>query len=158
MSTWSTPHISKIYEALTAIADNRITLINGGNEARCYSSSKGKFYNVVYDPNTNSIMSDDNTAYYTGAVSYPMIALLMLKGVINYDNSLLSPLSNIVWKDIMTKYKNDYDKGITHVLKDLEKAGHDIKPIKSKIERIYQQAIRIRLKTLGRKLRPPKAY
>jgi hypothetical protein len=58
----------------------------------------------------------------------------------------------------MGKYKNDYDKGISHVLRDLEKAGKDTKSIQSKIDSIYQRSIRIRLKTLGRKLRPPKAY
>ena len=81
---WKKAHISKIYEALTAIADGRIELIST-NKARCFSSSKGKFYEVEFDPQTNGIMSNDNTAYYTDSVSYPMIALLMLKGKITYD-------------------------------------------------------------------------
>ena len=59
---WKKPRISKIYEALTAIADGRIELVSE-NKARCYSSSKGKFYEIEYDPETDSIMSNDNTAY-----------------------------------------------------------------------------------------------
>lgn len=157
MTTWLPPHISKIYEAITAIADQRIELV-GENEARITSSSRGKYYTITYDPTTNSIMSNDNTAYYTGSVSYPMIALLMLKGVIDYDKSLLTPLSNIVWKDIMQKYKNDYDQGIAHVLADLAGKGIDIEEIKSKIALIYEQAITLKLNYLGKKIAPPKAY
>ena len=157
MTTWLTPHISKIYEALTAIADKRIELVSD-NEARITSSSRGKFYTITYDPTTNSIMSNDNTAYYTGSVSYPMLALLMLKGAINYDKSLLKPLSNIVWKDIMQKYKNDYDKGIEHVLRNLSEQGVDAEEIKAKIDPIYQQALSLQLNYLGSKTRPPNAY
>lgn len=157
MTTWLPPHISKIYEALTAIADKRIELV-GDNEARITSSSRGKFYTITYNPTTNSIMSNDNTAYYTGSVSYPMIALLMLKGVINYDQSLLSPLSNIVWKDIMQMYKNDYDKGIKHVLQDLSQRGVGTAQIEDKIKPIYQQALSLNLNYLGSKTRPPSAY
>jgi hypothetical protein len=157
MTIWLPPHISKIYEALTAIADKRIELVSE-NEARITSSSRGKFYTITYDPTTNSIMSNDNTAYYTGSVSYPMIALLMLKGIITYDQSLLSPLSNIVWKDIMQKYKNDYDKGIEHVLSDLAGKGIDVIDIKIKISPIYQQASSLTLNYLGKKVLPPKAY
>jgi hypothetical protein len=157
MTTWLTPHISKIYEAITAIADERIELISD-NEARIWSSSRGKFYTITYDPTSNSIMSNDNTAYYTDSVSYPMIALLMLKGIINYDRSLLAPLSKIVWKDIMTKFKNDYDKGIEHALQQLASKGYDSEEIKSKIMPIYVQTCTLTLHYLGKKIRPPKAY
>lgn len=157
MTVWLPPHISKIYEALTAIADNRIEMV-GENEAKITSSSRGKFYTITYDPTTSSIMSNDNTAYYTGSISYPMIALLMLKGVINYDKSLLAPLSNIVWKDVMQKYKNDYDKGIEHVLNDLSVKGINIEEMKVKIIPIYDQALSLKLNYLGKKIMPPKAY
>lgn len=157
MTTWLPPHISKIYEALTAIADKRIELINE-NEAHITSSSRGKFYTITYDPSTSSIMSNDNTAYYTGSVSYPMIALLMLNGVIAYDKSLLSPFSNIIWKDIMTKHKNDYDKGIEEVLSMLATKGINVEEIKNKIMIIYQQACSITLNYLGTKTKPPTGY
>ena len=45
---WKKPHISKIYEALTVIADNRMKI--NGNKAKCYLSSSDKFYDVKYDP------------------------------------------------------------------------------------------------------------
>ncbi|NTU46319.1 hypothetical protein HGA88_01705 [Candidatus Roizmanbacteria bacterium] len=154
---WHQPHISKIYEALTAITDKRIEMVSE-NEARCYSSSRGKYYTITYDSKTNAIMSNDNTAYFTGAISYPMIAFLMLKGIVPYNQALLSPLSNIVWKDIMQKHKNNYDKGIAEVLEQLAQKGIDTAEIQAKIHLIFQQVCSLSLVQLGQKIFPPKAY
>jgi len=157
MKTWLPPHISKIYEALTAIADDRIKLMSD-NSASVTSSSRGKSYTVAFDPQTNSITSNDNTAFYTGSVSYPMVALLMYKGIVNYNHSLLSPLSNIVWKDIMQKYKNDYDKGIEYVLSELSTKEIDIIEIRLEIDAIYKKVCALKLKKLQPRLPPPLAY
>lgn len=121
---YSPPHISKVYEALTAIADKRYELISD-TALKLSSSSRGKYYTVTYDPQIKQIMSNDNTAYYTHSVSYPMLTLLMLRGDLPYDQDLLIPLSNILWKDIMTKHKNNYDAGIVEVLAVLKARGID---------------------------------
>ncbi|MBP9702230.1 hypothetical protein KBD69_00945 [Candidatus Woesebacteria bacterium] len=154
---YAAPHISKIYEALTAIADKRYELVSD-TELKLFSSSRGKFYTVKYDPHTMQIMSNDNTAYYTHSISYPMLTLLMLRGDLPYDHSLLSPLSNIVWKDIMTKHKNDYDAGIKEVVTSLESQGINIDDLSSKIELIYNQACSLTLSPLGPRQLPPRAY
>lgn len=154
---WKQPHISKIYEALTAIADSRIEL-DGENKAKCFSSSKGKFYEVEYDSKITSIMSNDNTAYYTDSVSYPMIALLMLKGKITYNEKLLGMLKGIYWKDINQKFKNEYDKAIEFVLADLQTKGVDINFIQSEVDKIYKIACNLSLNYLGEKRKPPVAY
>lgn len=154
---WQKPHISKIYEALTAIADSRIELV-GENSARCYSSSRGKFYEVHYDPTTESVMSNDNTAYYTDAVSYPMLALLMVKGKIHYNQKLLGMLEGIHWKDVNQKFKNDYDQAIEHVLADLEAKGVEVDFVRSEVLKIYEVAANVKLNRLGNKIKPPEAY
>lgn len=155
---WQKPHISKIYEALTAIADgDRIELV-GDNKARCYSSSRGKFYEIEFDLENNSMMSNDNTAYYTDSISYPMVAVLMLKDKLKYDTKLLELLKGIVWKDIMQKFKNDYDKGIEFVLNDLKNKSIDTTYIKSEIDSIYTEVCKLEIKQLGSKKIPPKAY
>lgn len=161
MNTWAKPHISKVPEALTAIADGRIEM--DGNHAKCYSSSKGKFYEIDYDPETNSIMSNDNTAFFTGAVSYPMIAVLMLKGKLEYDPKLLDVFKGIVWKDIISKLpknkgKNDYDKAVEVVLEQLGNKGEDVDEIRKQIIEIHEAACRMDLKLLGKKRFPPKGY
>lgn len=154
---YSPPHISKVYEALTAIADKRYELVSD-TELKLFSSSRGKFYTVTYDPSTRQIMSNDNTAYYTHSISYPMITLLMLRGDLAYDTSLLAPLSNIIWKDIMTKHKNNYDAGIVEVLADLKSRGIDTDSLQAKINSIYTVACSLTLSPLGKRQLPPKAY
>lgn len=46
---YSPPHISKIYEAITAIADKRYELVSD-TELKLFSSSRGKFYTVNTTP------------------------------------------------------------------------------------------------------------
>lgn len=154
---YSPPHLSKIYEALTAIADKRYELVSD-TELKLFSSSRGKYYTVTYSPETKEIMSNDNTAYYTHSISYPMLTLLMLRGDLVYDASLLAPLSNIIWKDIMTKHKNDYDAGIAEVLANLNNRGVNIESLQSKINAIYTTACSLVLTPLGKRRLPPNAY
>ena len=154
---YSPPNISKVYEAVTAIADKRYELVSD-TELKLFSSSRGKFYTVKYDPSTKAIMSNDNTAYYTHSVSYPMLTLLMLRGDLPYDQDLLTPLSNIIWKDIMTKHKNNYDAGIAEVLADLNDRGIDTDSLQAKINSIYSVACSLTLTPLGKRVLPPKAY
>lgn len=154
---YGAPHISKVYEALTAIADKRYELISD-TQLKLHSSSRGKYYTITYDPQTKQIMSNDNTAYYTHSISYPMLTLLMLREDLHYDQSLLTPLNGIVWKDIMTKHKNDYDAGITEVLGLLKEKGVDIDQLQLKVAKIYIQACSLTLRPLGPRQVPPKAY
>jgi hypothetical protein len=154
---WEKPHISKIYEALTAIADERIELIDK-NHAKCYSSSKGKYYEIEFDPKTNSISSNDNTAFYTGSISYPMIAYFMLIGKISYDKDLISIMKGIHWKDINQKFKNNYDKAIESILNQLSEDGHDVEKVESAIQEIYEDVSRLQLIGPDIKKQPPVGY
>lgn len=153
---WKKPHISKIYEALSAIADGRIEV--KGNRAKCYSLSSENFYDIEYDPINGGIMSNDNSAYYTFALSYPMIAYLMLIGKIPYNEKLVEILPNICWKDIDQGFKNDYDKSIKFVLGELKREGQDVDFIRAEIKKIYDFVCGLQIKTLGKLQRPPKGY
>ncbi|HAM37712.1 TPA: hypothetical protein DCP42_03295 [Patescibacteria group bacterium] len=147
-----------VYEALSAIADERITLNENRDGAKCISTSKGKFYTISYDSQTKSIMSNDNMAYYNSRISYPMIAFLMLNGEIEYGYWILNDLKGIYWKQINQKFKNDFMKAVDFVLVDLDKQGKDIELIKKEIERIYKQVRNLKLEMLGEKTFPPQAY
>ena len=70
------PPIEKIYEAYSAIADNRIALHE--NYAAVLSSDKSKEYTVGW--NGNVYTSDDNATYWQGYAGYPVIAVLMEAG------------------------------------------------------------------------------
>lgn len=151
---WKRPHISKVYEALTAIADERIE-IDSPNHARCYSSSLNKFYDITWDFECDSIMSNDNSAYFTDSLSYPMIAVLLLKNKIAYNKKALYLLRNIHWKKINQQHKNNYDKAIESVLKELEVDGVNVLWLKKEIEKIHIAVCDLPLKQLGQKQQPP---
>lgn len=157
-SKWLEPkdeHI--VYEALSAIADGRFEL-TGESSAKCTSTSRGKFYTVNYDPDTNQIMSDDNMAYYRGEVSYPMVAMLLAIDAFEYDHTILDALKGIAWKDINQRNKNDYMKSVGEVLRDLEEKGVKIEIIENEVKRIFTWITGLELKYLGNKVVPPKAY
>jgi hypothetical protein len=146
-----------VHEALSALADGRFELIDENN-AKCTSTSQGKFYSVKYDPKTHSIMSNDNMAYYRDEISYPMVAMLLKKGEIEFDQEILVYLKNIKWKDINQKNKNDYMKSVNEVLGYLEAQGVDIELISNEVDRIFEFIMKLNLNKLGDKVPPPNAY
>lgn len=155
---WNPPknnHI--IYEALSAIADNRLIFIDS-NKAQCISTSHGKHYDIEYDLTNMAIMSNDNMAYYVNEVSYPMVAILLEKGKINYDRKILEYLKDIHWKDINQRFKNDYMKSVNFVLSSLAQNNVDIEYIKREVNNIWKQLINLKLTILGNKKLPPNVY
>ena len=103
---WGSPPDIKIYEALGAVADGRVEM--NGTTAKVNSSSGGKFYDVEYDPSAGAIMTNDNGSYWKGYLGYPAIAFLMLSGTLPYDSGMGELVKGIAWKDVNTKFKNDF--------------------------------------------------
>ena len=151
---WKKPHISKIYEALTVIADGRMEIT--GNKAKCYLANSNKFYDVEYDPVNGGIMSNDGAAFYTYVLSYPMIAYLMMIGKIPYQEKLLEILKDICWEELNKKFKNDYDKTIKLVLGELKSEGEDVDFVRREIDKIYNLVCKMEIKTFGKLQRPIK--
>ena len=149
---WKKPHISRVYEALTALADGRIELV--GNGARCFSKSGEKVFDIKYDPNIGSIMSNDNVAYFAHSISYPMIGYLLLSGRVQFDRKLLELLPNIYWEDIFQKYKNDYDKSLKFVMIELKNNGDDVDYISGEVRKVYDIICGMKIKTFGELQKP----
>lgn len=123
------PPIEKVFEAWTAIADNRVTM--GEHHADVSSSDGTKGYTVKFDGNTYS--SDDNATYWRGYAGYPVLAVLILKGVLPYDRQQAELWRGVNWKEINTRYKNDYAKAVEEVaalrhinLNGSYKAAHEV--------------------------------
>lgn len=155
---WKSPrdrHI--IYEALSAIADNRFEHIDE-KSSKCTSTSRGKFYTVVFDRASMSMMSNDNMAFYNDELSYPMVAMLLTREVLHYDTSIVEHLKGIKWKDLNQANKNDYMKSVMEVLKALKEKGIDIERIDNEASRIFEEVKKLKLSCLGTKASPPKAY
>lgn len=117
------PPIEKVYEAWTAIADNRVTLHN--DYANVSSSDGSKGYVVNFDGDQYS--SDDNATFWQGYPGYPVIAVLMLQGKVPYDATEAELWKDINWTSLNKEYKNRYAEAVKSVGKlrgiDLEKSS-----------------------------------
>jgi hypothetical protein len=153
---WGIPPIIKIYEALGTVADDRIE-INGLN-AKVYSSSRKKYYSIKYDPETNSIMANDNASYYIGYLGYPSIAFLMKIGELDFSEKYSKALEGIRWKDINVKFKNDFSKTQKYVDDILVSKGVDLILFHTYLDAVLNQIKSKDLNLLGEKEMPPKGY
>ena len=156
MSVWKQPHISKTYEAIGGIGDDRIEVT--GNAAKVYSSSRGKYYEVEWGPATQTISSNDNSSYWVGELGYPSIMLLIKLGVIDCDKSLFEILRGFTWKDINQKYKNKFDKTVEEVRDMLEQRGVDMTDFDAKLNHVVDQVNALKLIKPATKKRPPAGY
>ena len=153
---WKLPPKIKIYEALGSIADGRVHI--NGDTAKVYSSSGNKYYEVKYDPEANSITANDNGSYWKGYLGYPLIAFLLLKGVIEYRQEDTEALRGIAWKDINTKFKNDFNKTIEHIHQKLKEKNINVQGLVKSVGEIYQQLKDKEFKKLGLTAKPPEGY
>lgn len=152
--TWKHPHISKIYEALSTIADNRMEIT--GNTAKSFSTSRNKFYEIEYDPIANQIMCNDNSSYFKGELGYPAIAFLMKVEKLSFDQKIADLLKGILWKDINQKFKNNFDKAVESVM--IEKTEKDRKVIEEFVRKVDKEITELNIGMLGKNKFPPAGY
>lgn len=156
MKTWKLPPKMKILEALGCLGDGRIVV--NDNTARVQSSSGNKWYNVSYDSVGNAIMSNDNGSYWQGYLGYPAIAFLMHNKIINHDTKYAKVLAGIHWKDLNTRFKNDYTKTESEIKNIVTKRGILDVELSMAVDDIYKQIKALSLKELGKRLKPPRDY
>jgi hypothetical protein len=153
---WKQPSPIKIYEALGTLGDNRIEI--EGNTAKVYSSSRGKFYTVTYNPAAQEIMSNDNAAYWQGTLGYPAIAFLLKQNILSYNPTYADALKGIAWKDINTQFKNNFEKTVAYVHDLVAKKGIDVEQLQNEIATISSQIEALALSYHGTKTKPPEGY
>ncbi len=151
---WKMPPKIKIYEALGAIADDRVEL--NGETARVESSDGSKKYDVIYSNVDNSIMSNDNGSYWQGYLGYPSIAFLMIRNKLDYNNEYANALRNIKWKQINVRNNNDFAKTINEIDKIIEQKGINLKKFEKYITSVRDQISALELNYFGKKIKPPK--
>lgn len=140
----------KVYEALGVLADDRIFVYN--NDAEVISSQRTKTYKVIYDPGLNTILASDSGTYWQRYVSYPSIALLLVKGIISYDKSVANELKGYDWKAIADSYKHDYDAMEEFILSKCKNPSK----VKAENHRILKELIKLKLLQPEHLLRPTK--
>ena len=151
-SKWGTPPIEKIHEAFSAVVDGRINLNEGF--AKVSSSDYKKEYTIEW--NENEYSSNDNASYFQGYIGYPVIAVLMLQGKINYNQEIANHFKGINWKELNTKHKNKYAIVVANILENLANGGIDVNEINEEVDRIYDQIKNIDISYKRSKYFPPK--
>ena len=133
------PPIAKVYEALTAIASNRIELKD--TKALVYSSDGKKSYKVEWYENQYS--SNDNATFWQGYPGYPVIAVLLSQEKIPYNKDLVPYLKDINWHELNEKYKRKYDEAIAYVLDSLDEKIKEA--IVQDVQQIYDALLKMNL-------------
>jgi hypothetical protein len=155
MGAWNIPPKAKIYEALTAVADGRVSL-KGDEAAEVLSSDGTKTYIVEWSADLGQITSNDNASYWQGYMGYPIIAVLMVLGRLDFDASVAEALSGINWKQTNRKFRNDYGKAIESILLNIDVESGLRQTVASEVDRIFTQIQTLHLEALPRRRRPPK--
>lgn len=130
------PPIEKIYEAWTAIADDRVKIME--KYATVLSSDGTKEYVVKFDGNIYS--SNDNATFWRGYPGYPVIAVLMLEGKLPLDYKEAELWKNINWNVLNKKHKNKYSDAVKEIARqrniNQQEAFEAAQKVMKKIEEI----------------------
>lgn len=129
------PPRAKIYEAFSAIADKRIQI--NDKEALVKSSDWTKEYEIKWQD--NKISSTDNATFWQGYPGYPVIALWLELGIINFNKEIVFNFKNINWHELNNKYKRDYNKAVNEVINTLANKETILK----EVDNIYDQIAKL---------------
>jgi hypothetical protein len=136
MTTWSQPPIAKVYEALSAVADGRVKLTSE-TSAEVTSSAGDKKYTVRWSPDFREITSNDNATRWQGYAGYPIIAVLLQMGRIDYNPAIARTLAGVPWHALNERFKRNYDAAIEHVLERVRETGGEPEAIRAEAGMIH---------------------
>jgi hypothetical protein len=154
MKLWKNPPKEKIYEALSAVGDGRVKLIED-RQAEVLSSDRTKTYSVEWSEDINVITSNDNASYWQGHIGYPIIAVLMILGKIEYSLDSAKLLSGTQWKELNKRFRNDYNKAVQFSLDSLDVDDEMRQKISAEVDGIMAQIEAMALERPPRRRRPP---
>ncbi|MCE4602905.1 MAG: hypothetical protein F7B18_06970 [Desulfurococcales archaeon] len=142
----------KVLEAAGALGDGRVhaeKLGMGLVKALVSSSGGERRYLVVVKvpgdkrPTTIYAYSDDNGTRYRGYVGYPIIAVLMIEGLLPRDRRLEEALAGLKWRELNERYKR-YSLTKEHALK----AASRLIPYREAVEYVASAMARLRSYTI----------
>ncbi len=136
----------KVLEALGAIADGRVKLVGGG-WARVVSSEGDRVYTVYVDPERRVAYSDDNGTKLRGYVGYPVLAVLMMTGVVTYDGRVAEALKGIPWRRLNESMRS-YRRVEEHVKRIASQRGVDPSVIDALVSKVMRELARLGLRKL----------
>ena len=137
----------KIYEALWAIADQRIEIDNLLWYSGVCSSAgiKWKSYTIVYDPETNTVSSNDSGSMNQGYIGYPAIAFLLKIWKLNYNQGIIPMLKGIDRENIKKQVNKQHEETHRVFLGKLFQKWYDVDILITECNNIYQQLEELKL-------------
>ena len=144
--------IEKVYEAYSAIADERVKLSAGESSSVVESSDRQKTYTVTWAENTYT--SNDNASYWQGYAGYPIIAVLMLQGKLPLDRAVEEHFRGIDWHQLNEKHKRDYAAAAQEAI---AAKGFDPNEARDAAEEVMAGLRTLDIVVKRGKLRPPRA-
>ena len=136
----------KALEALAAVADGRVERL--GDKAFLVRSSDGsRVYRVYVDPERGVAYSDDNGTRLRGYIGYPIIAALILMGLVPRDDLLAEALRGIPWRRLNEELKK-YALVIERVKEIVRERGVDPSRVDRYMEEVSRVLRRMRLSLL----------
>ena len=154
MTPWKLPPAAKVYEALSAVAEGRVHLAGAGR-AEVVSSGRERSYSVAWSDDMRTVSANDNASYWQGYLGYPIVAVLIARGVIRVDETVVAVLAGVPWHELNARFKRDYTAAVEHVLTTLEERGVDRRPIVTAVDAVMAQLATLELQRSGRGRRPP---
>jgi hypothetical protein len=136
-SEWKLPPIVKVYEALGAVGDGRVRIVDE-THALVTSSTGRKTYEVETSPGGHEISSNDNASVWQNYLGYPGIAVLIERGMYRPPANVTDALAGIAWQELNRRFRNDYAKTIAEVEKQVEESGHDPDAVRSEAEALLE--------------------
>jgi hypothetical protein len=150
---WKMPPLIKVYEALGAVADDHVQLIDE-RQALVSSSDGRKTYEVELVDRT--ISANDNASYWQGYLGYPAIAVLIARGVVPADPAAMAALRGIPWKELNSRFHNDYARTLDEVVQRLAERATDTAIIDAACTAVLQ-AVQKFAPTRGPRRRSPRS-
>ncbi len=143
------PPLEKIYEAYSAIADQRVILKQDHGEV--FSSDRSKSYTISFEGNVYS--SNDNSSYWQGYAGYPIIAVLMLQGRLPLNMETAANFKDINWHALNKEFKRDYGSATKAAMKE---RGLDPAAVEKEAQKVYDALKDLDIIIKRGKLRPAK--
>lgn len=109
------PPKEKVYEAFTALADDRVKMY--ADHAEVDSSDGNRHYTVNWKDNMYA--SSDPATYWQSYPGYPVIAVWLKQGILTCDMSVIPNMKGIPWHKLNDEHKRDYAAALAEAVRDM---------------------------------------
>ncbi|NOZ89591.1 MAG: hypothetical protein GXO15_06675 [Crenarchaeota archaeon] len=136
----------KALEAAAAVAEGRVERLSSSC-FRVRSSDGSRVYTVYVDPGRGLAYSSDNGTRLRGYKGYPIIAALILQGLVPYDPQVGEALRGVPWRSLNERLKS-YRRVLEEVKRRARARGLPPERLEEYMDRVAEALRRISLRLL----------